>query len=203
MVAAVLIVFAVEVSLDEFYAERGRVGTPRPERCPACGHGGVTFAGWWTKQTRRGPVGVHRVLCASKPCGTTHSCWPDVLVGGRVDPAGVIGAALEVKAAGWGHRRAAERLGVPEGTVRGWLRRFALVASAVARALAAATAAADPVVRAPPEADAFQVAVAWVRLAGAALHSLSGQPVDRWGFAVMVTCGRLLAPPAGVASAAA
>jgi hypothetical protein len=46
-----------------------------------------------------------------------------VLVGRRVDLAAVIDAALEVKAAGWGHRPIAARLGVPAATVRGWLRR--------------------------------------------------------------------------------
>ena len=141
MVAAVLIVFAVGAVL-ELVARRGRVVTPRPERCPVCGHDRLTFAGWWPKQTRLGVVDVHRVLCTAKPCGKTHSCWPDVLVGGRVDAAEVIGAALEAKAAGWAHRRIAGRLGVPECTARGWLRRFALVASTVARALVAAAAAA-------------------------------------------------------------
>jgi hypothetical protein len=34
----VLMVFAVEVGLDEFFAAGGRVATPRPQRCPACGH---------------------------------------------------------------------------------------------------------------------------------------------------------------------
>jgi len=198
----VLIVFAVGVTVAELIARRGRVATPRPECCPVCGHDWLTFAGWWPRQTRWGRVDVHRVLCTSKPCGKTHSCWPDVLVGGRVDVVEVIGAALEAKAAGWGHRRIAGGLGVPEGTARGWLRRFALIASAVARALVAAAAAADPVVRAPPEGNVLEVAVAWVGLAAAALHSLSGEPVDRWRFAVMVMAGRLLAPPTGSAPAA-
>ena len=37
----------------------------------------------------------------------------------------VIGAAIEAKVAGEGHRRIAGRLGVHADTVRGWLRRFA------------------------------------------------------------------------------
>jgi hypothetical protein len=43
----------------------------------------------------------------------------------RRDEAGVIGAAIQAGAAGWGHRPIAARLGVPKDTVRGWLRRFA------------------------------------------------------------------------------
>ena len=37
----------------------------------------------------------------------------------------MIGAAIEAKVAGEGHRRIAGRLGVHADTVRGWLRRFA------------------------------------------------------------------------------
>ncbi len=42
----------------------------------------------------------------------------------RADAAVVIGAALTARAAGLGHRRIAVWLGVPAGTVRGWLRRW-------------------------------------------------------------------------------
>jgi len=43
----------------------------------------------------------------------------------RADAVCVIGAALEAKAGGAGHRSVAGRLGRPVSTVRGWLRRFA------------------------------------------------------------------------------
>jgi hypothetical protein len=193
-------VFAVEVPLDEFLSWRGRVVTPRPERCPSCRHPWVTFDGWWTRQTRRGPVDIHRVLCAG--CKASHSCWPDVLVGRRVDLAVVIGAALEAKAAGWGHRRIGVRLGVPGATVRGWLRRFATLAGGLTGRLLAVAADADPVVRAPPPGPPLVVAVAAVGVAAAALASLSGEPVDRWRFAVTVTAGGLLSRPTQVAPAA-
>jgi hypothetical protein len=42
----------------------------------------------------------------------------------RRDEATVIGAALVMRAAGDGHRRAADVLGLPASTVRGWFRRF-------------------------------------------------------------------------------
>lgn len=77
-----------------------------------------------------------------------------MLVGRRIDLAQVIGEALQAKAAGSGHRRIAGWLGIPQSTVRGWLRRFALVAPRLTGRLIAAAAAADPVVRAPPAGDA-------------------------------------------------
>jgi hypothetical protein len=50
---------------------------------------------------------------------------PDVVLVRRRDEVAVIGEAIEAKLAGVGHRPIAGRLGVPEDTVRGWLRRFA------------------------------------------------------------------------------
>lgn len=183
-------VFAVEGPVEAFLAVRGRVGVPRPERCGACGHGWVAFDGWWTKSTRRGPVDIHRVRCGG--CGRSHSCWPDVLVGRRVDLAVVIGSALEAKAAGWGHRPIAARLGVPAATVRSWLRRFRRVAGGLTGRLMAVAADADPSVRAPPAGAPLVVAVAAVRLAATAMASLSGEPVEPWRFAVTVAAGSLL-----------
>lgn len=52
-------------------------------------------------------------------CGATHSLWPDVLVGRRMDLAELIGAALAAAADGAGHRLIATRLGLPAATVRG------------------------------------------------------------------------------------
>jgi hypothetical protein len=124
-----------------------------------------------------------------------------VLVGRRVDLAVVIGAALEAKAAGVGHRRIAERLGVPAATVRGWLRRFALLSEGLSRRLLAVAAEADPAVRAPPGGSPVAGAVVAVELAAAAMASLSGEPVDRWRFAVACCGGALLAAPTPTAPA--
>lgn len=86
-----LITFTVEMPVEAFLAARGRVPIPRPERCPACGHDRLTFAGLGTRATRRGPVDIQRAACAG--CAATHSCWPDVLVGRRVDLAEMFGVA--------------------------------------------------------------------------------------------------------------
>jgi len=57
-------------------------------------------------------------------CAATHVLLPDLALLRRRDEVAVIGVAIEAKVAGVGHRRIAERLGVPKDTVRGWLRRF-------------------------------------------------------------------------------
>jgi hypothetical protein len=118
-----------------------------------------------------------------------------VLVGRRVDLAVVIGAALEAKVAGVSRRCISARLGVPEGTVRSWFRRFAMLAAGLTQRVLAVAADADPAVRAPPPGPPVAVAVAAVGVAGAAMASLSGEPVDPWRFAVRVTAGELLAAP--------
>jgi hypothetical protein len=58
-------------------------------------------------------------------CAGTHVLLPDVALSRRRDEVSVIGAAIEAKVAGEGHRLIARRLGVHADTVRGWLRRFA------------------------------------------------------------------------------
>lgn len=47
----------------------------------------------------------------------------------RVDVVGVIGAGLAYAASGWGHRRIAQQLGRPAGTVRGWMRQAGVAGS--------------------------------------------------------------------------
>ena len=58
-------------------------------------------------------------------CEGTHVLLPDLAFSRRRDEVAVIGAAIEAKVAGEGHRLIARRLGVHADTVRGWLRRFA------------------------------------------------------------------------------
>ncbi len=189
------IVFVLEVGVDAWLAVGGRVGVPRPSSCPACGHERVIFDGWYPRQTRRGRVSIQRVWCSSESCGRrSHSLLPDVLVSGRVDLASVIGWALAAKAEGRGHRPIAAELGVPHTTVRGWLRRAASRGGRVAVTLLARAAAADPAVRDPPAGGGggIEVLVAAATTAAVAWSSLSGEPVDPWSYAVMVTSGRLL-----------
>lgn len=111
---------------------------------------------------------------------------------GRVDLASVIGWALEAKAAGRGHRRIGEQLGVPAATVRGWLRRAADRGGAVANRLLAVAAKADPAVRAPPMVGPVATLVVAVHTAADAFGRLEREPVDRWRYAVRHSAGRLL-----------
>lgn len=94
--------------------------------CPSCrgvlgpwGHARerVTrrFSGDWRWRPRR---------ARCRDCHGTHVLLAEVCLSRRQDEVEVIGAAVEAHVAGVGHRPIAGRLGVPAGTVRGWLRRF-------------------------------------------------------------------------------
>ena len=118
----------------------------------------------------------------------------------RADATGVIGTALEAKAAGAGHRTIAGRLGRPVSTVRGWLRAFAARAGQIRSAFTALAAVlvTDPPLPAPA-ASVVGDAVAAVAAAAAAAGVAGVGEVARWQLAAAVTAGMLLAPswPAG------
>jgi Domain of unknown function (DUF6431)/Homeodomain-like domain len=104
-------------------------------RCPGCGG---SLAPWgWAREREVRLLGGRRSLrprrACCKPCRTTHVLLPSWSVPRRRDGAEVIGRALVLKADGLGHRRIAERLGRPPGTVRGWLRAAAGRAEALHR----------------------------------------------------------------------
>jgi hypothetical protein len=113
----------------------------------------------------------------------------------RADEAGVIGTALEAKAAGAGHRTIAGVLDRPASTVRGWLRAFAARAGQVRSAFTALAAGlvTDPPLPAPA-GSAVADAVAAVAAAAAAVLLAGMGAVARWHLAAAVTSGMLLAP---------
>jgi hypothetical protein len=167
--------------------------------CPACA--GV-LAGWgWARQRRvRGPDGKparltpRRARC--RGCGRTHVLLPVTCLARRADEAGVIGAALEAKAAGTGHRPIAVMLGRPVSTVRGWLRAFTARAELVRGAFTALAAGlvTDPPLPGPA-GSALGDAVAAVAAAAAAATAFLGVgEVARWRLAAAVTSGMLLSP---------
>ena len=95
--------------------------------CPSC-RGALRPWGHARERVLRGAAGdrvlrPRRARCRS--CAGTHVLLPDLALLRRRDEVVVIGAAIEAKATGAGHRTIAGRLGVPKDTVRGWLRRFA------------------------------------------------------------------------------
>jgi len=77
-------------------------------------------------------------------CAVTHVLLPVTVLGRRKDTAPVIWAGLVAGAAGAGHRRVADLLGRPVGTVRGWLRRFALRAEEIRRVFTVVGVGLDP-----------------------------------------------------------
>jgi Domain of unknown function (DUF6431) len=97
-----------------------------PSSCTGCGS---SFSAWGYARVRavreRGGrlrlVRPRRVRC--RGCHVTHVLLPADAVPRRADAAHVILGALLANAGGRGHRWIAAQLGLPAGTVRGWLRR--------------------------------------------------------------------------------
>lgn len=131
-------------------------------------------------------------------CGRTHVLLPAVALSRRADVAAVIGAGLEAKAAGRGHRWIAAALGRPVATVRGWLRRFAWRAEPIRRAFTGLAVRLDPdSVPAGPAGSPVADAVAAVLAAAAAIVGRWGSVVSTlsaWQVAAALTHGGLLAP---------
>jgi hypothetical protein len=136
----------------------------------------------------------------------THVLLPVTLLLRRAYAAEVIGAAIEARGGGVGHRPAGQRLGVPASTVRGWLRRLGgrLEPVRVVLVQVAIRAGVDvtvPAARGCPWRDLL----AALETATVALRSRFGPvgvlgPVTAWQVAVACSGGRLLAPgwsPAG------
>ena len=122
--------------------------------CPGCGgrlagwgHGRLRVVFGSGRRTRR-VVRPRRSRCTA--CRVTHMLLPAAMLARRADEARVIGAAVTAAARGRGRRRIAAELGVPEETVRRWLRRFAARADRVREIFTgvAAAVSADPVPRA-------------------------------------------------------
>lgn len=125
-------------------------------------------------------------------CAGTHVLLPDVALLRRQDEVTVIGAAIRAHVGGEGHRRVAARLGVPAGTVRGWLRRFAQRAELVRAHFTRCAVALDPepgpvLPAGSGVADALEViaiaARAWVLRFG---------PGDSWRIVSVLSGGALL-----------
>lgn len=110
----------------------------------------------------------------------------------RRDGVEVVGVALTAKARGDGHRRIAADLGRPASTVRGWLRRFAVMAAALREHFTRWAHALDPGHdrRSPGGSDFFD-AVEAVGVLGVVAVRRFG-PRRAWLLASVVTGGRLL-----------
>jgi hypothetical protein len=115
----------------------------------------------------------------------------------RADLAEVIGAALAAKATGAGLRSIAAELGRHVDTVRGWLRRFTVLADRLRVVFTVLLVDTGPDPQVPAESgSSFADAVAAILGARAAV--VSRWPVlgtvPPWWIASAVTGGRLIAP---------
>lgn len=72
---------------------------------------------------------MRRARC--RGCRRTQTLLPEVSLLRRLDEVETIGAAIEAKAGGQGHRPIATALERPKDTVRGWLRAFSRTAEAI------------------------------------------------------------------------
>jgi len=169
--------------------------------CPGCG-AGLRPWGWSRRRSVRDLRGLRLELTPRRSrcpgCGATHVLLPVTVLLRRADAVVVIGAALVARAAGAGYRRIAAGLGLPELTVRGWLRRFAARAGAVREmctVLLVQVAPADPVLPGPG-GEGFADAVAAVLAAAGAVTARWPEVValSPWQMVAAVSGGRLLAP---------
>ncbi len=167
--------------------------------CPDCG-GSLRPWGWARTRILREAVGSQairprRSRCSE--CGGSHVLLPVCALLRRADAVSVIGAALALRAAGAGARRAAAVVDRPVDTVRGWLRRFAQRAEHVRVTFTSLLVGVgvDPV---PPAATSSAFADAVAAVIGAFEAARSRWPnvgeLPVWALVAAVTGGRLLAP---------
>jgi len=168
--------------------------------CPGCGgrlggHGHAVRRPVFT--AGRVPVAVRprRARCGS--CGVTHVLLPSWLLSRRCDGTAVIGDMLARAARGQGFRSVAAASGVPEGTVRGRLRRFRRSAGRVREFFTrlAGTLAVDPVPLDPAGSVLGDAVVAVAAVAAGAAGRWPGMAaVPGWEVAAALTAGSLLSP---------
>lgn len=165
----------------------------------SCGAGRLGPWGWCEERVVRMAdrdwlVRPRRGICRGG-CGRTHALLPGFMVPRRRDGADVIVAALTAKAGGDGHRVIARRLGRPEGTVRGWLRRFAAISELVRGAATRWAYALDGGLRRiDPAGSPFADAVEALGVAMRAFVRRLG-PTPPGPLAVSIAGGLLRAPP--------
>ncbi|MGO9208181.1 MAG: DUF6431 domain-containing protein [Candidatus Limnocylindrales bacterium] len=132
------IVWPCTLSVDAYAAAGREVEVPRAQ-CPSCLEPMMFWSGYSRFVRHEG--GAHKIWIprgACAPCGGTHALLPAFVARNRLDSIETIGAALESVTSGEnGVRPAADRLGVPHSTVRGWVRSFGRRAASLAVSFAA------------------------------------------------------------------
>jgi hypothetical protein len=162
--------------------------------CPNCeaglrpwGHGTEREVRLAARSELRRP---RRSIC--RMCAATHVLVPEDTLLRRRDGVEVIGTALTAKARGRGHRKIAADLGRVPSTVRGWLRCFAAMASAIREHFTRWAHALGPGHdRRWAGGSAFCDAVEAIGMASAVAVRRFG-PRSAWSLASVLTAGRLL-----------
>lgn len=168
--------------------------------CPGCS-GPLT--GWGHARPRRVRdrfgaalrLRPRRTRCSQ--CSSTHVLLPAAVLPRRADTSRVVGAGLEIAAAGMGHRAIAAVLGLPPDTVRGWIRRFSKRAEAIRSlfVMVLSTVMPDPVLPGPTGSLVADAVAAVTAAAEAAQVRFAMGSMSRWWFACRVSRGGLLAVP--------
>jgi hypothetical protein len=169
--------------------------------CPRSGCAGTLRPWGWARprQIRVSPqrhisVRPRRGRCGA--CSRTQVLASWITYPRRVDTVETVGAALTAAATGLGHRRVAERLGLPATTVRDWIRRARINAEDVRVIATIRVHALDPL--AHPLAATGTALGDMIDAVGRMLAAWTvriGPPASSWKLAAAITGGRLLAAP--------
>lgn len=183
-----MLIVGIGAAAVEMDLRGGRLG------CPSCGSGLRPWGHSVEREVRLGLRSVRRRFRRSicRSCSGTHVLIPEDTLVRRRDAVEVVGAALTAKARGVGHRRIAMGLGRHASTVRGWLRRLALMADELREHFTRWAYALDPGHhRLSPGGSAFADAVEAVGRLGIVVVRRFG-PRPPWSLASVVTGGGLL-----------
>jgi Domain of unknown function (DUF6431) len=165
--------------------------------CPRCQTG--VLGGWGRARrrelrTRLGSRSLRprRGRCRDRRCGATHVLLPDVCLVRRPYSVEVIGEAIRVALLD-GLRSAADELGVPIETVRGWRARLRSRAGIVAAHFWRWATALDGALTAPGAQSSAVDAIEAIGL-GTRAAALSAGSRPEWSWASALTGGALLLP---------
>jgi transposase-like protein len=166
-----------------------------------CPRDGASLRKWGYTRSRevRGLVGAvrpRRLRCPD--CGSTRVLLPNVLLLRRWYSAAVIGEVFRLSAQGLGFRRIGRRLGIPQSTVRRWLREARRNLAAVVAVATAAIGEWDPGAPAaamrPPGVAGMLVDVCGRLSMAARVRYSDGGKVAPWSLLSQATGGLLLHP---------
>ncbi len=144
-------------------------------------------------RTAAGEIGLRPRRARCGRCSATSVLLSDLCLSRRVDEVAVIGRALLEKAAGAGHRGIALRLGRPQETVRGWLRRFSSRTALIQAHFRQWALALDPRLETvTPQGSPLAEALEAMGLASRAASLVFG-PRAAWSWVSAMTGGALLA----------